>query len=127
MLPNTYFWYNFSIEIYELINTDSELGIIFPALEECSVDQLERTGNKLLESVMRKPYEAKTIVESVASLITRTDKKYETGTGLFIDWLVQIEPEIIGSSLELQVCKDPTLIARNLSTVPKIRSQFISS
>lgn len=80
-----------------------EPNVVCLALKECSVDQLERTGNKLMESVMKKAYDAKTIIESVASLITRSDKEYETGTGLFIDWLVQIEPEIIGSSLELQV------------------------
>lgn len=52
---------------------------------------------------MKKIHGDKTVVESVANLITRSDCKYNNGTGLFIDWLIQIEPEIIGSSLELQV------------------------
>lgn len=67
------------------------------------VDKLERTGNELVEAAMKKANGAQTVVESVAGLITRADRRYDNGTGLFIDWLMQIEPEIIGSSLELQV------------------------
>lgn len=56
-----------------------------------------------MESAMKKVHVAKTVVESVAGLITRPDKKYQHASGLFIDWLIQIEPEIIGSSRKLQV------------------------
>lgn len=67
------------------------------------MDELERIGNTLMDSEMKKMHGDKTVVESVANLITRSDYKYKNSTGLFIDWLIQIEPEIIGSSLELQV------------------------
>ncbi|XP_065226562.1 integrator complex subunit 1 [Planococcus citri] len=73
------------------------------AFENCNVDQLERFGKKLVDSEMKHIHGDRTVVETVTSLITRTDRKYENSTGLFIDWLVQVEPEIIGSSLELQL------------------------
>lgn len=76
---------------------------MFVVFENCTVDELERIGKKLVDSEMKNVHGDKTVVEAVTNLIIRTDCKYKNGTGLFIDWLVQIEPEIIGSSLELQV------------------------
>ncbi len=73
---------------------------------DCPIDKLERTGNNLVESAMKTSQGAKRVVDSVANLIKRDDRKYRNGTGLFIDWLMQIEPEIIGSSLVLQVRKN---------------------
>lgn len=56
-----------------------------------------------MESAMRKTHGAKAVIEAISGLITRPDKKFENAAGLFIDWLVQIEPEILGSSLDLQM------------------------
>ena len=76
---------------------------MFAAFENCSIDQLEKTGTNLMESAMRKTHGAKTVIEAVSGLITRSDKKFKNASGLFIDWLVQIEPEILGSSLDVQM------------------------
>lgn len=79
--------------------------MLVAVFENCTIDELERIGKKVMDSEKRNIHGDKNVVEAVANLITRIDCKYKTGVGLFIDWLIQIEPEIIGSSLELQVCR----------------------
>lgn len=70
------------------------------ALEKCPPSELERVGRKVLESNAGKAV----MVEAVGKLMRLVPQRLPNfTTGLLIDWLIQIEPEIISSSTDFQM------------------------
>ncbi|CAH0389258.1 unnamed protein product [Bemisia tabaci] len=64
---------------------------------------LEKIGRDLLCSETLQYQDSTPLVEAISNLLTEMKTHHVGSTGLFVDWLVQIEPEIIGTSHGLQM------------------------
>jgi hypothetical protein len=91
-----------------------DIVIFLPVLQQSSILKLERTGQLLLDEGL-KLHNTEKLVEAMGRLLlqdttgcpahsssTSSEAKPER-TGLLIDWLVSVEPELVGSCTSLQV------------------------
>lgn len=77
---------------------------MIPVFEETPLSRLEATGNSLLEAQGLGVHGTENLVKALANLLINEGTVHQGRTGQFIDWFVQLEPEIIGASVDHQVC-----------------------
>lgn len=57
----------------------------------------------MLESTRLRVQGTDSLVEATVSMLMKSNKNQEGITGLLIDWLVRLEPEIVGACTDQQV------------------------
>lgn len=81
--------------------------------EETPITRLESVGNTLLESSRLRVQGTDSLVEATVSLLMKSKSDQEGVTGLLIDWLVRLEPEIVGACTDQQMM---LLFSREIDT-----------
>lgn len=70
--------------------------------EETPLSRLEASGCSLVEAQSLRLHGPQPLVQALSTLLLGDKLTAENRKGLFIDWLVQLEPEIIGVSSSTQ-------------------------
>lgn len=91
--------------LYILIVTLYYLKIFFVVLNNADLATLERTTKSLVEKSLVHSNNSK-LVDSMSNLLlTDIETKRFERTGLLVDWVAELEIEIIGNSPNVQVIK----------------------
>uniref|UniRef100_A0A1B6DA21 Uncharacterized protein n=1 Tax=Clastoptera arizonana TaxID=38151 RepID=A0A1B6DA21_9HEMI len=88
-----------SVLIRSMASTDNPKEVF----EQTPLSRLEAVGNSFVESQVLGVHGTENLVEALANLLISDESVQPSRTGQFIDWFVQLEPEIIGASVNHQV------------------------